>query len=314
MREKAARPTDQQFELIARAIDPKASVIATRELIGGISCRMDVMSYSSESGQHDVVVRQYGPWHKDDDPHPADVEAEVLLHLANNGVSVPGLVLTDEALKILGSRTIVTEYVDGEPCVQPRDSTGWSQQLVDVITQVHRLPVPSRLNQIVPLLFTAMDRSFSRPEPSDDIKSHPLGVELWRKCREMWPSVDKSARNLIHADYWPGNTLWKDDQLVAIVDWEEPRLGEPLWDIAIIVQDSAIFGIDVEDEVIGHYKRISDRSLTDYRFWRMYVAMSEMSDPGEWVEGYRALGGGGITSEEVRANHTNSIVQLLNDG
>jgi aminoglycoside phosphotransferase (APT) family kinase protein len=127
----------------------------------------------------------------------------------------------------------------------------------------------------------------------------------------MWPSIDKSEAHLVHADYWPGNTLWKGDDLVAIIDWEEPRLGEPIWDIATIIQDSATFGMDIEDAAISHHRRMSGRALRDLDFWRMVIAFGGMPDPGVWVSGYRALDGGAITEAEVRANHTASIERLL---
>jgi aminoglycoside phosphotransferase (APT) family kinase protein len=273
---------------------------------------MDVVTLeSADNTAREIVIRQYGPWHKDDNSHPAAIEATVLRHLAEHAVAVPGLILAGEATEIMGTPTIVTSYVDGKPVVRPHDVRDWAEQLVEAIVPVHNLPPTPGLRATVPSLFTAMERLFSRPEPTEQIAGHPLGPRLWKKCKERWPSIDKSAENLIHADYWPGNTLWKDDRLVSIVDWEEPRLGEPSWDIAVIVQDSAIFGMDIEEVVLEHHHKIAERSLRDFGFWRMYVAMTEMPDPGVWVEGYRSLGGDGITADEVRANHTATIERML---
>ncbi|MCI0397582.1 MAG: phosphotransferase [Chloroflexi bacterium] len=38
---------------------------------------------------------------------------------------------------------------------------------------------------------------------------------------------------LLHGDFWPGNTLWQDGKLVAVIDWEDARSGDPLIDLAI---------------------------------------------------------------------------------
>lgn len=313
--ELAPKPTPEQFEKIARAIDSSAEVVSTRRLTGGISCRMDVLEYASSNGRvgatNKVVVRQYGPWHENDNLHPGTVEAAVLEMMGNNNVAAPTLVLDRKATQIMGNRSIVTSYIDGKPKMIAHDLVDWSEQLVGAVSKVHSTPVTPKVKKLLPSLYTGFDRLFSRDEPTDNIAKHPLGRDLWQACKDLWPSVSKTEEYLVHADYWPGNTLWKDDQLVAIVDWEEPRMGEPTWDIAVIVQDAACFGMDIEDAVISQHRRISGRNLHDYDFWRMTVALSEMPDPGVWVDGYRALGGSPLTAKNVRDYHNESAELLL---
>jgi aminoglycoside phosphotransferase (APT) family kinase protein len=36
--------------------------------------------------------------------------------------------------------------------------------------------------------------------------------------------------SLLHGDYWPDNTLWRDGRLVCVIDWEDAALGDPLAD------------------------------------------------------------------------------------
>ncbi|MBT4126395.1 MAG: aminoglycoside phosphotransferase family protein [Chloroflexi bacterium] len=315
IRELAAKPTTEQFARIARAIDASAEVVSTRRLIGGISCRMDVLEFTSSVGKagttNKVVVRQYGPWHKDDDPHPGAIEAVVLDLLSKNSVAAPSLILDKKATTIMGNRTIVTSFIDGRPKLVPHDLFDWSEQMVGAISKVHGTPLTPKVRKLLPSLYTGFERLFTRDEPSEAIAQHPLGNALWEAAKNLWPSVSKTEDHIVHADYWPGNTLWSDDKLLAIVDWEEPRLGEPTWDIAVIVQDAACFGMDIEDAVVSQHRRTSGRMLKDYDFWRMVVALSEMPDPGIWVEGYRALGGIALTAKNVREFHTASVEQLL---
>jgi aminoglycoside phosphotransferase (APT) family kinase protein len=313
IRELAPRPTPEQFADLARAVEANADVISTRRLMGGISCRMDVLKYSSGKKQHEVVVRQYGPWHEDDDPHPGTFETTVLKLLGENGVAAPSLILDRAATKIMGNRTVVTSFIDGRADLNADDLDDWSGQLVSAISKVHNVPLALKIRKLIPSLYTGLDRLFTRSDPPEYIAQHPLGHKLWQTARDRWPYVGKPEDHLVHADYWPGNTLWKDDRLVAIVDWEEPRLGEPTYDIATVVQDSAYFGIDVEDAVVRHHRQMSGRILRDFDFWRMVNALNAMPDPGVWVSGYQALGGGPITPEEVRANHTASIERMLAD-
>ncbi len=320
LRELATKPSPEQFAQIASAIDPDAEVVSTRRLVGGISCRMDVLTFSAgksgKSGRksREVVVRQYGPWHKDDKTHPGTIEVAVLELLSENGAAAPSVILDSAATNIMGTRTVVTSYIDGKPRLTPGDLDDWAGQLVGAISKVHNIPISGKIEKLVPSLYTGLERLFTRSEPSEAIAQHPLGPQLWQAAKEMWPSIGKSESHLVHADYWPGNTLWKGDDLVAIIDWEEPRLGEPTWDIATIIQDSACFGMDIEDAAIGHHRRMSGRTLKDLDFWRMAIALGEMPDPGVWASGYQALGGDEITAAEIRANHTASVERMLDGG
>jgi aminoglycoside phosphotransferase (APT) family kinase protein len=315
LRELAPEPSGDQFQLIAQTIDPNAEVVSTRQLNGGISCRMDVLEIRMANTDSDetsrVVVRQYGPWHEKDDPHPADIEASVLDLLGKNDVAAPSLVLDQQATKIMSNRTIVTSFIDGRPKLIANDLVDWSGQLVAAVSKVHGIPLTPKIKKLVPSLYTGFERLFTRSEPTDEITQHPLGHELWQAAKNLWPKVSKTEDHLLHADYWPGNTLWNNNELIAIADWEEPRLGEPTWDIAVIVQDAACFGMDIEDAVISQHRKISGRNLMDYDFWRITVALSEMPDPGVWAAGYRALGGYPLTAKNVRDFHTDSVKKLL---
>ena len=46
------------------------------------------------------------------------------------------------------------------------------------------------------------------------------------------PDAPLVHRTLVHGDYWPGNLLWQRGRLTGVVDWEEPRLGDPSRDVA----------------------------------------------------------------------------------
>ena len=38
------------------------------------------------------------------------------------------------------------------------------------------------------------------------------------------PPVQVNRPVLLHGDFWPGNILWRDGRLVAVIDWEKRPL------------------------------------------------------------------------------------------
>ena len=49
---------------------------------------------------------------------------------------------------------------------------------------------------------------------------------------EVWPLSQQNRSVLLHGDFWPGNILWRDGQIVGVIDWEDAAFGDPLADIA----------------------------------------------------------------------------------
>jgi aminoglycoside phosphotransferase (APT) family kinase protein len=45
------------------------------------------------------------------------------------------------------------------------------------------------------------------------------------------PPFLRGSGVLLHGDFWPGNTLWRGSRVVAVLDWEDATLGDPLADV-----------------------------------------------------------------------------------
>ena len=135
-------PTQTQFEQIAKAIDPNASVISTRKLGGGISCRMDVLEFSIDVEKTEqVVVRQYYENEKPQEDRPSRRESITLRALGGQGVSAPKLIIGEETEVLLGRPDIVISYLDGVPNLAPADATDWARQLARAIARVHMIDI-----------------------------------------------------------------------------------------------------------------------------------------------------------------------------
>jgi thiamine kinase-like enzyme len=108
---------------------------------------------------------------------------------------------------------------------------------------------------------------------------------------DAWPWRSAHPDRLLHGDYWPGNTLWRDGQLVAVIDWEDAAMGDPLLDVANMRLELLWFyESDAMDEFTTAYeRRMPDLDYT-YRFhWDLWSALRPTGRLEAW----------GLTADEI---------------
>jgi len=306
-------PTPEQFELVAKAIDPAASVVSTHKLLGGLGCRMDVLEMRLANNEiRRVVTRQY--WVRDDpstDPRPIG-ESTVLKALKANGVPVPEPVLNEEvASAIFGRPGLVISYINGMPNLGPANLDDWAKQIATALAKIHTSTVPSDLKSLPQSHLISLEKWMSAEKPPNRFIEHELGTELWNAMKSLWQNVDTSEIRIIHSDFWPGNMIWKADQLLAIVDWEWPSLGVPSDDVGYFLADAAYSGFDVEETFIETYEAVSGKRVTDLLFWKMMATAIPLPDVGPWARGYAELGMRHMNPDEIRSAHSDYIRILL---
>jgi aminoglycoside phosphotransferase (APT) family kinase protein len=95
------------------------------------------------------------------------------------------------------------------------------------------VPHPRLLDDEGAYLVTDYVESDPPPPPATEIaaalaKIHRVDTTELR----FLPTLDEPAV-LLHGDLWPGNVLWREGGIAAIVDWEDAALGDPLRDLAV---------------------------------------------------------------------------------
>jgi hypothetical protein len=166
----------------------------------------------------------------------------------------------------------------------------WAADLVDGRRVVVRQPASEdefRILQIAPLapkplLYSGdalvMTRVDGEPDfESPDVKQ--MAQQLLRIHRIPPPDFlprQSPATNppaLLHGDYWPGNILWQDGQITAIIDWEDAQVGDPLSDVANARLEILFFcGEAAMHSFTQHYQAASDSTFDMLPFWDMVAA------------------------------------------
>jgi len=89
---------------------------------------------------------------------------------------------------------------------------------------------------------------------------------------------------ILHGDYWPGNTLWRNGRLVAVIDWEDAAIGDPLADLGNARLEILMhYGEAAMNEFTCQYSALwPDTDLTALPYWDLYAALRPTGQMDGW--------------------------------
>jgi aminoglycoside phosphotransferase (APT) family kinase protein len=131
---------------------------------------------------------------------------------------------------------------------------------------------------------------------------------------ELWPFAQQNADVLLHGDYWPGNLLWQDSELVTVLDWEESEVGDPLADVALSRLDLLwAFGEAAMHDFTEYYREQTDIGWGLLPHWELLIALRPMSALHRWSQAYAPppISRPDITADTMRDDHRLFVQQAL---
>ena len=282
-----------------------------RKLGGGISSGMHAVDVIEPSGERRrLVIRRYGEHWQRNDPAVAIREWQTLTVLGRVDVPAPRPVWLDADGEIFGCPTIVTTRLPGRGTLAPRDSAGWLRQLGETLAAIHRVPLTKSDLGFLIEQETALNRTLADEEAKTG--EHPDSAAVWSALRHWWPRLDRTAPTLVHGDYWPGNTLWLRGRLTGVVDWEQPRFGDPGQDVGCCRLDLTLLdGPESAERFLRAYEAASGRTVPQLFFWDLLVATWGLTDLERWLSAYHGLGRTDITPKLMRSRLRGFIADAL---
>ena len=89
---------------------------------------------------------------------------------------------------------------------------------------------------------------------------------------------------LVHGDFWQGNMMLRDDEVVGVVDWDAAGLGPPGVDLGSLRCDVAMyFGIEAVDAVHAGWIEATGGPLDNLAHWDVVAASSTPVDLSSWM-------------------------------
>lgn len=249
----------------ADAVMPDLVGVAAEPLTGGSSASVALLTLESVDGaQRRVVFRQHTDRaRKEQTSLVASKEFHLTRQLAAVGLHVAQPLALHRDTTSDGP-WLVTEWVAGTSVVAPSGLDGALTQMADYLARLHRVD----LDQLrVPGLDFIED-----PIPE---LANRLPASVVRR-----PNADV----VLHGDFWPGNILFADGELVAVIDWEDAARGDPLVDLACArVEIACAYGATATEQFTARYfdagRRLDDHDLP---LWDMYVSSTALASMHRW--------------------------------
>jgi len=306
---------EQKFDQLVQAIAPHAKLLRTWRLKGGISAEMTALEIEYPEGQTGkMIVRRPGEAALRRNPRAAEDEYRLLQLLRSLGLATPTAYYLDQSGTIFSTPYVVIEYIEGKPDFAPMHAANFTLQLAAHLAKIHSADC-SKLD----VSFLAMQADGC----AEALGRRPARVDasldegrIRDILEPIWPPQQRNASVLLHGDFWPGNLLWREHTLVAVIDWEDARLGDPLADLAISRLDILwIFGMAAMRSFTEHYTALMAIDYTNLPHWDLYAALRLIrlagADLAEWAAFFLPFGRHDITEQTIREHFRFFITQAF---
>jgi len=249
--------------VVARRVCADAVSYRRAPLAGGVSASVEALLIERADGAtRAVVVRR----------HPTCVmEHALLTALHAAGFEVPAPVLVEASPALLGGPFLVMERVEGHTDIAPDCLDAAVVEMASVLARLHSLSLdvalPAREDPIEGALTYLAEGAPARAA---------LGSREARLVSANPPVV-------LHGDFWPGNILWRDGRIVAVIDWEDAARGDPLCDLAgARVELLWRYGAGAMEAFTEAYVERTAVDARDLPVWELFVASAGLAFMHQW--------------------------------
>ena len=273
MQNSESNTQNSALTAVVGAIDRSSSLIRAWPLAGGVSAQVTALELAGPGGTtRRLVLRQYGPPDLRRDPQIAEHEFELMQALHAAGMPVPAPIAFDQSNTLLPSPFLAIEYVEGATDLAPEQRAAAIPQLAAALAGLHRLDPAGLGVGFLPRAAELVANALARPPAAPD---DSLGERRIRAALASWPPDERNRATVLHGDYWPGNVLWRDGRLAAMIDWEDAALGDPLADLANCRLELLwAWGREAMQQFTEHYLAAAKPDfLATLPYWELWAAL-----------------------------------------
>ena len=270
---------------LVQKIAPDSRLRRAWPLPGGVSAQATALDVVRADGRLTRwVVRRHGAADLAQNPHIAEDEFKLLGALDAAGLPVSAPVHVEPSGDVFPTPALVIEFVDGRTDFAPADLNAATGQLAAALARIHRLDLTTVDLPALPPRTRRFDAELQTP-PAQMAASFDE-PRIRALLTAVWPLPRINATALLHGDYWPGNVLWRDGQLVAVIDWEDATLGDPLADLANSrLEVLWAYGSAAMFRYTRQYLALMPHlDVSQLPYWDLCIALRPVARYTEWAE------------------------------
>lgn len=265
------------FEAVARLVVPGGRLLGSARLEGGVSAIVHALDIEEPAGETvRVVVRQQGTL-KSPSADALATEFALVEALRSKGLPVARPRRLDLSGEVLARPYYVMDFVEGSTVLEGAALGAGLRQMAEFLARLHCVgPDGGGLPRLPELESpVAGIRRYLAEGPAREAVA-PVLLEL-----EPWQPINAAA--VLHGDFWPGNILWRDGRIAAVLDWEDATVGDPLSDLACArVELLCEYGVAAMEAFTDHYREATDLDWTQLPVWEVYVSSSALATMADW--------------------------------
>lgn len=285
MKERNGSLSEQTARALLDLLAPGSKLISVTVPDGSFSNYTHIVTSQLMDGSPwRVVVRRYKIFGDYDRGEKAHREFRTFKLLHRHHVPAPAALYLDETGEVLEIPGIVTSFVEGRLMLDaPSNPLDWARKLARTLVRIHSIPCGQEEQRFLLRGNAEVTWFLKYDGPPRYMMDYPGGTDLWHTLRRLFPKIQTLEPVLLHIDYWSGNILWHEDEISAVIDWEEAAHGDPAVDVAYARMNMVLMGLpDAADEFTRIYELETGRALRNLGFWELAAAVRPMTDPEDW--------------------------------
>ncbi|MCB9677066.1 MAG: phosphotransferase [Alphaproteobacteria bacterium] len=257
-------------QLVAR-FSPGHALVDHHPLTGGVSAEVTHIRFDGGSF---VVRRPYAADPGERAARVAALEHGLLAALNTAGIPVARPLGLDLSNAILPSAYLVVAFVPGTTEVPAERLDTALDAMAALLASLHALDPGAPGFAALPAREDPVAGALTYLPPGYD------GLEAALRRRTY---AGRNAPAVLHGDFWPGNLLWHDGRIAALLDWEDAAVGDPLCDLATSrVELASAYGFEAADRFTAAYLARHPLDVSDLPVWEAFVAGAALRFMGDW--------------------------------